>query len=59
MTLQDLGSASKHCCGHGMPSGSSEQAHVGAAVREHVKRLEWKTCYDESAKLFDESLQNS
>jgi hypothetical protein len=36
-----------------------EQAHVGVGVREHVKRLEWKTRYDESAKLFDENLQNS
>ena len=46
-------------CGHGIPSGSSEQAHVGVGVREHVTRLEWKTRYDESAKLFDENLQNS
>ena len=45
--------------GHGIPPGLSEQAHVGAGVREHVKRLEWKTRYDESAKLFDENLQNS
>ena len=59
MALRDVGSASKRCCGYGMPSGSSEQAHVGVGVREHVKRLEWKTRYDESAKLFDENLQNS
>ena len=26
---------------------------------EHVKRVEWKTGYDESAKLFDKNLQNS
>ena len=45
--------------GHGIPPGSSGQAHVGVGVREHVKRLEWKTRYDESAKLFDENLQNS
>ena len=31
----------------------------GVGVREHVKRLRWKTHYDESAKLFDENLQNS
>ena len=45
--------------GHGKPPGSSEQAHVGADVREHVKRLEWKARYDESTKLFDEDLQNN
>jgi hypothetical protein len=28
-------------------------------VREHVKRLEWKTRHEESAKLLDENLQNS
>jgi hypothetical protein len=39
--------------------GSPEQAHVGVGVREHVRRLEWKPRYDESAKLFDENLQNS
>lgn len=59
MALQDVGSASKRCCGHGKPSGSSEKVHVGVGVRAHVKRLEWKTHYDESAKLFDENLQNS
>ena len=37
----------------------NEQAHVGADMPEHVKRLEWKTRYDESTKLFDESLQKS
>lgn len=37
----------------------SEQAHVDVGVREHVKRLEWKTRYDESIKPFDENLQNS
>ena len=45
--------------GHGIPPGLCEQAHVGGGVREHVKRLEWKTLYDESAKLLDENLQNS
>jgi hypothetical protein len=59
MALQDVGSASERCCGHGIPSGWSEQAHVSVGVREHVQRLEWKTRYDESAKLFDENLQNS
>ena len=44
---------------HGMPWGSSEQAHVDAGVREHAKRPEWSTPYEESAKLFDESLQKS
>jgi hypothetical protein len=37
----------------------SGQAHVGIGVREHVEKLIWKTRYDESAKLFDENLQNS
>jgi hypothetical protein len=59
MALQGLGSGSKRCYGYGIPLGSSEQAHVGSGVREHVKRLEWKTRYDESVKLFDENLQNS
>jgi len=59
MAFQDVGSASKRYCGHGKPSNSSEQAHVCVGVREHVRRLEWKTGYDESAKLFDENLQNS
>jgi hypothetical protein len=59
MALQDVSSASERRCGHGIPSGSSDQTHVGVGVREHVKRLEWKTRYDESAKLFDENLQNS
>jgi len=45
--------------GDAVPSGSSEQTHVGAGVREHVKRLGWKTRYDESTKRFDESLQKS
>jgi len=45
--------------GHGIAPGLSGQAHVGAGVREHVKRLGWKTRYDESTKLFDESLQKS
>ena len=45
--------------GRGKPQGSSEQAHIGADVREHVKRLGWRNRYDESAKLFDESLQKS
>ena len=45
--------------GHGIPPGLSGRAHVAAGVREHVKRLEWKTHYDESAKLFDENLQTS
>jgi hypothetical protein len=45
--------------GHGKRPGLSGQAHVGAGVREHVKRLGWKTRYDESTKLFDESLQKS
>lgn len=45
--------------GHDIPPGLSGQAHVGAGVREHVRRLEWKTRYDESAKAFDENLQNS
>jgi hypothetical protein len=59
MALQDVSSASKRRCGQGIPSSSSDQAHVGVGVREHVKGLEWKTRYDESTKLFDESLQNS
>ena len=59
MSLQDAASMSERCGRHGKPSGSSEQAHVGVGVRDHVKRLEWKTRYDESAKLFDENLQNS
>jgi hypothetical protein len=59
MGLQDVGSASKRCCGPEIASDSTEQAHVGVGVREHVERLEWKTLYDESAKLFDENLQNS
>jgi hypothetical protein len=45
--------------GHGIPPSLCEQVHVGAGVRKHVKPLEWKTRYDESAKLFDENLQNS
>ena len=45
--------------GHGEPQDSSEQAHIGAGVREHVKRLGCKSFYDESTKLFDESLQKS
>jgi hypothetical protein len=45
--------------GHGIPQGLIDQAHVGVGVREHVKRLGWKTFYDESTKLFDESLQKS
>jgi hypothetical protein len=42
-----------------IPPSLCEQVHVGAGVRKHVKPLEWKTRYDESAKLFDENLQNS
>lgn len=45
--------------GHGICQGLSGQAHVGIGVREHVEILRWKTRYDESAKLFDENLQNS
>ena len=30
-----------------------------SACEGHIRRLEWKTRYDESAKLFDENLQNS
>jgi hypothetical protein len=59
MAFQDVGSGSKQCCGRGIRWDSSEQAYVGVGVREHVKRLEWKARYDESAKLFDENLQNS
>jgi hypothetical protein len=59
MSLQDAASANERCCGDGMPPGLSGQAHVGVGVREHVKKLEWKTRYDESAKLFDENLQKS
>jgi len=59
MALEDVRSASKRRCGHRMLSSSSEQAHLGVGVREHVKKLEWKIRYDESAKLFDENLQNS
>ena len=59
MALQDAASVSERRGGHGKRPGSREQAHVGVGVREHVKRLEWKTRYDESAKLFDENLQNS
>jgi hypothetical protein len=44
---------------HGIPQGLNGQAHVGVGVREHVKRLGWKTRYDESAKMFDENLQKS
>jgi len=47
------------CCGYGTRRSLSGQAHVGVGVREHVKRLNWKARYDESAKLFDESLQKS
>jgi len=59
MSLQDAASVSERRDRHGIPSGSSEQAHVGVGVRGHVKRREWKTRYDESAKLFDENLQSS
>ena len=59
MSFQDAASVSERRGRHGIPSGSSEQAHVGVGVREHVRRLEWKTRDDESAKLFDENLQNS
>jgi len=44
---------------YGIPPGLSGKANVGAGVREHVKRLGWKNRYDESTKLFDESLQKS
>jgi hypothetical protein len=59
MPLQDVASVCKRRGRHGKRPGSSEQAHVGIGVRAHVKRLEWKIRYDESAKLFDENLQNS
>jgi hypothetical protein len=59
MSLQDAGSASKRCCRRGKLWDSSGQAHVGLGVREHVEKLRWKIRYDESAKLFDENLQNS
>lgn len=59
MAPQDVGAARKWCWGDGKGPDSSEQGHVGVGVREHVKRLEWKTGYDESGKLFDENLQNS
>jgi hypothetical protein len=59
MSLEDAASVSERCCGHGIPASLSGQAHVGVGVREHVKKLGWKTRYDESTKLFDESLQKS
>jgi hypothetical protein len=59
MWLQDAASVSEGRCSHGKRLGSRKQAHVSAGVREHVRKLEWKTRYDESAKLFDENLQNS
>jgi len=59
MSLQGADSASEWCCEHGISPGLSGHAHVGVGVREHVKKLGWKTRYDESTKLFDESLQNS
>jgi hypothetical protein len=59
MSLQRAVSASERCCEHGKPSALSGHAHVSVGVREHVKKLGWKTRYDESTKLFDESLQNS
>jgi hypothetical protein len=59
MPLQRADSASERCCEHGKRPGLSGHAHVGVGVREHVERLGWKTRYDESMKLFDESLQNS
>jgi hypothetical protein len=59
MPLQDAAPVSERRGRHGRWPGSREQAHFGVGVRGHVRRLEWKTCYDESAKLFDENLQNS
>jgi hypothetical protein len=44
---------------HGIPRSLSGEAHIGVGVREHVKELGWKSRYDESMKLFDESLQKS
>ena len=59
MSLEDAASMSEGRGRHEKRAGWREQAHVSVGVREHVSRLEWETCYDESAKLFDESLQNS
>ena len=59
MSLQDAASVSERCGRRGKRPGSHEQAHVGVGVRVHVRRLEWKTRYEESEKLFDENLQNS
>ena len=59
MSLQDAASAGERCRGDGIFSGWSGQAHVDVGVREHVKKLGWRTRYDESTKQFDESLQKS
>jgi hypothetical protein len=59
MSFQDAASMSEGRCRHGKGLGLSEQTHVSAGVREHVRKLEWKAVYDESAKLFDENLQNN
>ena len=59
MSFKDAVSVCERCWGDGIPSGSCEQAHIDVDVRKHVKKPEWETRYDESVKLFDESLQNS
>ena len=59
MSLQDAASVSERRGRHGRRPASREQAHVGVGERGHVRRLEWKTRYEESEKLFDENLQNS